>query len=59
MSGARMPLFNASGKLGAHEHAEDEPDFTAMIDMTFILLHVDDLRAPAAERTADREAVLV
>jgi biopolymer transport protein ExbD len=33
-----MALFNEAGKIGAHDHAEDEPDFTAMIDMTFILL---------------------
>jgi biopolymer transport protein ExbD len=31
-----MSLFNTG--LKHHEHAEDEPDFTAMIDMTFILL---------------------
>ena len=33
-----MSLFNNAGKVGHHEHADDEPDFTAMIDMTFILL---------------------
>ncbi|MFO1095748.1 MAG: biopolymer transporter ExbD [Planctomycetaceae bacterium] len=33
-----MALFNESGKAGRHDHVEDEPDFTAMIDMTFILL---------------------
>lgn len=33
-----MSLFNQTGTVGAHAHAEDEPDFTAMIDMTFILL---------------------
>jgi biopolymer transport protein ExbD len=33
-----MALFNEAGKTGHHEHMDDEPDFTAMIDMTFILL---------------------
>jgi biopolymer transport protein TolR len=33
-----MALFSQSGKIGEHAHMEDEPDFTAMIDMTFILL---------------------
>lgn len=33
-----MSLFNEGGNSKAHEHVEDEPDFTAMIDMTFILL---------------------
>jgi biopolymer transport protein TolR len=31
-----MSLFYTGAK--QHEHMEDEPDFTAMIDMTFILL---------------------
>jgi len=31
-----MSLF--TNGLKQHEHVEDEPDFTAMIDMTFILL---------------------
>ena len=39
-----------------HAFADGAPQHD---DMTFILLRVDDLRAPAAERTADREAVLV
>lgn len=33
-----MSLFNEPGKAGRHDHVEEEPDFTAMIDMTFILL---------------------
>lgn len=33
-----MSLFIQSGKIGEHEEVEDNPDFTAMIDMTFILL---------------------
>lgn len=33
-----MSLFNPAGSIGAHTHMEDDPDFTAMIDMTFILL---------------------
>jgi len=33
-----MSLFNQAGIVNRHEHADDEPDFTAMIDMTFILL---------------------
>ena len=33
-----MSLFNQGGTIGAHVDAEDVPDFTAMIDMTFILL---------------------
>jgi biopolymer transport protein ExbD len=33
-----MSLFKDPNKVGSHAHAEDEPDFTAMIDMTFILL---------------------
>lgn len=33
-----MALFNEGGGLKHHEHMDDEPDFTAMIDMTFILL---------------------
>lgn len=33
-----MSLFSQSGKIGEHAEAEDNPDFTAMIDMTFILL---------------------
>jgi biopolymer transport protein TolR len=33
-----MSLFNQTGTIGEHAHADDEPDFTAMIDMTFILL---------------------
>jgi serine phosphatase RsbU (regulator of sigma subunit) len=39
-----------------HAFADGAPQHD---DMTFILLRVDDLRAPAAERTAHREAVLV
>ena len=33
-----MSLFNESGTTSSHAHIEDEPDFTAMIDMTFMLL---------------------
>ena len=33
-----MSLFSQSGKIGEHAEPEDNPDFTAMIDMTFILL---------------------
>ncbi len=33
-----MSLFSKSGTIGEHEEPEDNPDFTAMIDMTFILL---------------------
>ena len=33
-----MALFSHTGKIGEHTDAEDIPDFTAMIDMTFILL---------------------
>lgn len=33
-----MSLFNEPGKAGRHDDVEAEPDFTAMIDMTFILL---------------------
>ena len=31
-------LFNESGTIGKHGHVDDEPDVTAMIDMTFLLL---------------------
>jgi phosphoserine phosphatase RsbU/P len=39
-----------------HAFADGAPQHD---DMTFILLRVDDLRVPAAEQTAGREAVLV
>ena len=39
-----------------HAFADGAPQHD---DMTFILLRVDDLPAPAADRATDREAVLV